>query len=203
MSDIMSPRKAEASQQIKEARRAALVRAALKVFARNGLTATRISDITSEAGVSQGLFYHYFPDKEALFTTIVEGAIQETAALTASALASPGSAWHRLHHLCVQMLTGVSESPEFPLVMLQAFTSEAVPAGTRSAIERYGQQTFQDIVALIREWQAESEGDTSDPVELGLAFTACIQGIALSRLQNKVGETPVPRAETILRLFRA
>jgi AcrR family transcriptional regulator len=79
------PRTASASQGIRDARRATILGAARKVFARNGLAATRIGDITAEAGVSQGLFYHYFPDKEVLFTTIVEEALRETATLTAMA----------------------------------------------------------------------------------------------------------------------
>jgi AcrR family transcriptional regulator len=59
----MSPRSAAANQQIKQARREDLLLAARRVFARSGLAATRISDIAADAGVSQGLVYHYFPAK--------------------------------------------------------------------------------------------------------------------------------------------
>jgi len=51
----VAPRSALANQQIKDARRQLHVRAARRVFARNGLAATRISDIAAEAQVSQGL----------------------------------------------------------------------------------------------------------------------------------------------------
>lgn len=199
----MSPRTAAANQQIKDARRDAILDAARKVFARNGLTATRIGDIAAEAGVSQGLLYHYFPNKDVLFTTIVESALRETAALTAGALRSSGPAWQRLRRLCEEMLDGVVAYPDYPLVILQAFISEAVPAEARAAIEAYGQQTFQDLVALVREGQAEGEVVAGDPIELVMAFTACIQGVALSRLQGNAGAAPRPGAETILRLLRA
>ena len=199
----MSPRTAAANQQIKDARRETILSAARKVFARHGLAATRNSDIAAEAGVSQGLLYHYFPTKESLFTTIVEDALRETAALTAGALQSPGSAWQRLHRLCEQMLAGVVEYPEYPLVILQAFTRVAVPVEARAAVESYGEQTFRDLVALLREGQAEGHVVAGDPVELALAFTACIQGVALSRLESTTPGAPSPRAETILRLLRA
>src|SRR5262252_3220991 len=117
----MSPRSAAANQQIKDARREALLVAARHVFARNGLAASRVSDIAAEAQVSQGLVYHYFPNKEALFAEIVEGALRETARLAAVALEQPGSAWQRLEYLCAQMLAGVREEPEYVLVILQAF----------------------------------------------------------------------------------
>jgi AcrR family transcriptional regulator len=197
------PRTAAAYQEIKDARRGSILDAARNVFARNGLAATRISDITAEAGVSQGLLYHYFPDKEALFTEIVVSALRETAALTAGVRQSPGSAWQRLHDLCTQMLAGVVEYPEYPLVILQVYTNATVPAEARAAVEAYGEQTFRDLVALLQEGQAEGRVVAGDPVELALAFTACIQGVALSRLQAPTPAVPLPGAETILRLLRA
>ncbi len=199
----MSPRTTAANQQIKDARREAILRAALKVFARNGLAGTRSGDIAAEAGVSQGLLYHYFPSKEALFTEIVEAALRGTAALMASAQAAPGSAWQRLHVLCEQMLAGVVEDPEYPLVILQTITSEAVPEKARAAYEQFARPSFQHLVALIQEGQTEGQVVDGDPAELALVFTACIQGIALSRLEGSGPSMPAPRPEAVLRLLRA
>src|SRR5258707_6911874 len=86
----MSPRTPVASQHIRDARRDAIVVAARRVFARNGLAATRTSDIAAEARISQGLLYHYFPTKEDLFTQIVEAAMRETGVLTTRAAQAPG-----------------------------------------------------------------------------------------------------------------
>ena len=47
-----------------EQRRADLLAAAQNLFVTKGLGATTLEDITSGAGVSQGLFYHYFRSKE-------------------------------------------------------------------------------------------------------------------------------------------
>jgi AcrR family transcriptional regulator len=199
----MSPRTAEAYQQIKDTRREAILGAARRVFARNGLAATRIGDIATEAHISQGLLYHYFPNKEALFTAIVADALRDTAAMTASALLSTGSAWQRLQRLCQQMLDGVLEYPDYLLVIMQAFTSEAVPEEARAAVEGDGQRTLQDIIALIREGQATGQVVAGDPVELALVFTACIQGVALTRLQGDTPAVSLPRADTILRFLRA
>ena len=199
----MSPRTAVASQQIRDARRDAIVAAARRVFARNGLAATRTSDIAAEARISQGLVYHYFPTKEDLFTEIVEGALRETAALTTAAAQASGHAWARLEQLCEQMRAGVVEYPEYPLVILQAFTSEAVPHKARSAIQTYGQQTFEALVALVSQAQVEGTVVSGDPVELTIAFTACIQGLALSRLQAATETPTLPTTQTLLRLLRA
>ena len=199
----MSPRTPAAFQRIKDERRDAIMAAALRVFARKGLAATRIADLAAEARISQGLLYHYFPNKEALFTAIVEGALRETAALTAGALRMPGSAWERLEGLCRRMLEGVLDNPDWPLVTLQAFTSEAVPEQVRAAARRYGEETFRDLVVLIREGQREGHVVDGNAVELATAFTAAIQGAALSRLlSDRSGPSPL-RAETFLRLLHA
>ncbi len=59
----MSPRKEEQNQQIRDERREEILQAALRVFARKGLVAAKITDIANAAGLSHGLIYHYFSSK--------------------------------------------------------------------------------------------------------------------------------------------
>jgi AcrR family transcriptional regulator len=51
-------------------RRRAILDAAVKVFARQGFHACRVSDIGDEAGVAYGLLYHYFPSKDEVLNTL-------------------------------------------------------------------------------------------------------------------------------------
>ena len=51
-------------------RRRAILDAAVKVFARQGFHACRVSDIADEAGVAYGLLYHYFPSKDEVLSTL-------------------------------------------------------------------------------------------------------------------------------------
>jgi TetR/AcrR family transcriptional regulator, fatty acid metabolism regulator protein len=44
--------------------------AAVRVFARKGFHASRVGDITEEAGVAHGLLYHYFRSKDEVLETI-------------------------------------------------------------------------------------------------------------------------------------
>ncbi len=59
-----------------EKARAKLKKAALVVLERDGYHKMRISDVTREAGVAQGLFYHYFPDLKALTTEVLNDFAQ-------------------------------------------------------------------------------------------------------------------------------
>src|ERR687894_1919053 len=44
--------------------------AAIRVFARQGFHACRVSDVADEAGVAYGLVYHYFGSKEEILDTL-------------------------------------------------------------------------------------------------------------------------------------
>ncbi len=49
----------------------AILQAALRLFSKQGYRGTSIREIALEAGLSTGNVYHHFPDKEALFTTLL------------------------------------------------------------------------------------------------------------------------------------
>jgi len=53
-------------------RRRQLIDTALGLFAERGLEKTTIKAIAEAAGVAQGLIYHYFPSKEALFFAVLD-----------------------------------------------------------------------------------------------------------------------------------
>jgi len=58
-----------------EARRQAILKAALTVFAAHGFEAARLDDVAARAGVAKGTLYLYFQDKAALFEALVRNAV--------------------------------------------------------------------------------------------------------------------------------
>ena len=63
----MSYRSSEKTRQRKDAKRTAMMQAALKIFAENGYHAATVRDVVNLSNVAIGTFYFYFPDKETLF----------------------------------------------------------------------------------------------------------------------------------------
>jgi TetR/AcrR family fatty acid metabolism transcriptional regulator len=53
-------------------KRRMILDAAVRVFARQGFHACRVSDIADEAGVAYGLVYHYFQSKDEVLDTLFE-----------------------------------------------------------------------------------------------------------------------------------
>ena len=68
----MAYRSSEKTRQKKDAKRTAMMKAAILVFAEKGYHAATIRDIVREADVAIGTFYFYFPDKETLFVHLYE-----------------------------------------------------------------------------------------------------------------------------------
>jgi len=58
-----------------QARRAAILDAALDEFSARGYAAARLDDVAKRAGVAKGTIYLYFADKEALFQDMVRSMV--------------------------------------------------------------------------------------------------------------------------------
>jgi len=68
----MSAPAAGRREQTKAANRAAILAAALEVFAQDGYEAAGVRDIIRRTELASGTFYNYFPDKDAIFRALVE-----------------------------------------------------------------------------------------------------------------------------------
>jgi AcrR family transcriptional regulator len=197
----VSPRTAAQFAQLKDKRHEQILDAALVVFARRGLDATRVSDLAAAAGMSQGLLYRYFPSKEAVFSALVERALEGARRLTDAALQHPGTPWERLEALCEAMLKALSERPDYHALTVQAAAPSA-PAEAHAALVTSGAATFTSLVRLLVEGQATGQVAPGDPSEMARAFFALIEGLALDQARQRRGRHPFPRPEVILRLFR-
>jgi AcrR family transcriptional regulator len=58
-----------------EARRAAILAAALEEFSARGYEGARLEDVAKRAGIAKGTIYLYFADKEALFQDLVRSMV--------------------------------------------------------------------------------------------------------------------------------
>ncbi len=58
--------------EVSEERRTQIIQSATRVFARQGFANTRMDDVAVEAGLSKGLLYWYFINKEEIITAIAD-----------------------------------------------------------------------------------------------------------------------------------
>ena len=78
-------------EQQKEAKRLAMVDAALAVFSRVGFAAARMDHVAEEAGVSKGTVYLYFDSKEHLFEEMVKAKMLPMLNEVAGNISQPAS----------------------------------------------------------------------------------------------------------------
>ncbi|HYG57186.1 MAG TPA: TetR/AcrR family transcriptional regulator [Symbiobacteriaceae bacterium] len=198
----MAPRSNEQNDLIRTERREQILQAALGVFARKGLMAAKIGDIAAAAGLSHGLVYHYFASKDEVFTALVDRALEGTIAVVQAALQQPGTPWEQLRWLTAAMVEGGRQRPEHGLIMVQAFTSEAVPPAVKQLVAEKGPQIYRYLVPLIQAGQAAGQVVAEDPIKLAVAHSSLVQGLILGQTQGQ-GTYPAPDVDMVLRLLKA
>jgi AcrR family transcriptional regulator len=74
--DLREPRRLTSRQRQAAARREEILKTALGLFAEKGFDATSTKQIATEAGIAEGLIFHYFPTKASLLTAILEDRLE-------------------------------------------------------------------------------------------------------------------------------
>src|SRR5512138_3910305 len=80
-------------------KREAILRAAIRVFARHGYFNAQVADIAREAGVAAGTVYLYFRSKDDLLVSIFERTMKEARSEAEAALADVSDPVERLRRL--------------------------------------------------------------------------------------------------------
>ncbi|HLI05103.1 MAG TPA: TetR/AcrR family transcriptional regulator [Ktedonobacteraceae bacterium] len=198
----MSPRTEETNQRIREEQRQHILHAARKLFAHRGLIATKMTDIANAADVSYGLAYHYFKNKEEIFTTLVERALDGTVSIMEQARSMPGTPLDRITWLGSQMLEGLKDQPDYTMLVLQTFTSEAVPQRLRERALEQSMAFLDTLRQLIVEGQEAGQIVAGNPDYLASAFSACMQGLAVGHTFYGSVYPVYPDLNTIMHLLK-
>lgn len=196
------PRTTEANQRIREKQRAKILEGALQVFARKGRAAT-MADIAAAAGVSQGLAYHYFADKETLFRTLVEQLMQPSLETMERLLEQSGTSGERLDFLVSMLVEGRREHPEFFQLLYLVLSDETLPNDLRERIGKQNQVFREVLRQLIVEGQETSEVAQGDPDQLVTLVLTWLDGLSRLAWQDPERfENHFPDAKLFLRIFK-
>jgi AcrR family transcriptional regulator len=97
----MSPRTKKQFEEIRKLSRTEILKAALELFATNGFHGTSISQIAEKAGISKGLMYNYFRNKDDLLKQIIEQGFNllNELMLSVSTETDPRTALEKIIHL--------------------------------------------------------------------------------------------------------
>lgn len=167
----------------KASRRAHILGAALRCFARTGYHATTIDDIAAEAGVSKGAPYVYFESKEALFRALYDSwdcgvadkIEQELASLDVDERRSPRTV---LQAIVRALGRQVREEPDTCRVLMEARTLAAYVAGIAERVRWSQAEAQARMVELVNVGVARREWPRGTDVELqARLILAAIHGL--------------------------
>lgn len=109
-----------------ERARARLKEAALVVLERDGYHKMRIADVTREAGVAQGLFYHYFTDLKSLTLEVLTEFAQASKDQEAVEKDVPKGDWYaRIYAYNLVVVRSYARRPGIMRCMLQMADEDA------------------------------------------------------------------------------
>ena len=160
-------------------KRERILRAAVKVFARKGFYASRVSEIAKAAGVADGTIYLYFKSKDELLTSLFEDRIT------------------RLLSLLKREVEGLPPGPErvrrvveYQLGLLEGERdlAEVITVNLRQSsrlLKQYATRRFTEYLELMAAVVAEGQraGELRDDVSpriMARAIFGALDGIAMT-----------------------
>jgi TetR/AcrR family transcriptional regulator len=148
-----------------EQSRAAILKAAVREFAREGVAGARTDAIARSAGVNKALLYYYFKDKEALYQAVLDEVFSGARAAIEGALSRDLSPRERLQGYVCAHFDYIASNPLYPRIVHAEFLRAGRdPSRLQRVAKQYFQPIFVNIAALLKEGEKCGEFRAVDPI---------------------------------------
>jgi len=189
--------------RVRRDKRALILDAAIKVFARKGYHGSRVSDIAREADIAYGLVYHYFTNKEEILRTIFEERWSGFLELVDEIAARETTAEDKLVSIAALMLNAYRLRPDWVKVLvleLQRSSRFAEPGQIRAV-----GLLFQSVARILRAGQETGELRSDlDPDVACYVFIGALEIVITSLVLDliKIEEKAPSESEYYLKVAR-
>jgi AcrR family transcriptional regulator len=184
----MSPRTQEANEALHGERRKDILEVALGIFVENGFNGTRMQEIAKRCDLSYGLVYHYFPTKEAIFTALVDMALDAAKQLIYSLSQSPSpQVFGTLIDFAVS-----DPSPQYFAIIVEALTKKSVPIELVTRVKH----TILDFKTVLATAGNNPSLDNNDTKAEGIL--AILLGASIMKICSLSDGTFAARSATVL-----
>jgi TetR/AcrR family fatty acid metabolism transcriptional regulator len=155
-------------------KRRQILDAAIRVFARSGFHATRVSDIADEAGVAYGLVYHYFSSKEEVLNELFSERWSLLLAAIEEADAGGATPRAKLEAVAAFIVDSYRHDPELMKVIIVEVTRAANSFGRTHLPEI--RRAYDSIAKIVAEGQeAGAFRRDIDPTFASMSFYGAIE----------------------------
>jgi TetR/AcrR family fatty acid metabolism transcriptional regulator len=132
-------------------KRDAILRAAIKVFARHGYFQSQVADVARVAGVAAGTVYLYFRSKDDLLVSIFDRTMKDAIAEGRTALADVADPVDRLRRIARLHLERLGRDRDLAVVV-QVELRQSI-----KFMERFSSTHLQDYLNIIRRTIADGQ----------------------------------------------
>jgi TetR/AcrR family transcriptional regulator, fatty acid metabolism regulator protein len=168
-------------------RRRQILDAAVVVFARQGFTGCRVSDIADEAGVAYGLVYHYFKSKDEVLDTLFLERWDVMLEVIKELDADARPAREKLKTIVSFIVESYRHDPELMQVIIVEVTRSVVGRRHLPKI----QEAYERIADIVARAQAAGEfRDEVSPQFAAMAFYGAIEQVLTGWIFGFLPATP-------------
>ena len=157
-------------------KRRLILDAAVRVFARQGFHACRVSDIADEAGVAYGLLYHYFRSKDEVLDTLFLERWEVMVDLIGEVDRGDAPAREKLHAVAAFIIDSYRHDPDLMKVIIVEVTRAANSFGRKHLTKI--REAYDGIADIVAEGQEAGRFRTDiTPQFAAMAFYGAIEQV--------------------------
>ncbi|HEY8039724.1 MAG TPA: TetR/AcrR family transcriptional regulator [Polyangiaceae bacterium] len=174
-------------------KRERILDAAVRVFAKKGFHATRVSEVAKAAGVADGTIYLYFKSKDELLVSLFEDRVERLLAFMHQELPRTASASEKLRRI-IELQLGLLEGERDLAEVITVILRQSTKLMKEYAAPKF--TAYLDAIArVISDGQAAGElrGDVSPHLAARAIFGA-LDGITMTWALGKADRGGLVRA---------
>ena len=175
-------------------RKKQLLQVALDVFMEKGYYGTSTREIARRAGVSSGLLFHYFSNKESIYLELIKIGVEEMKIDTETAMEAP---CEYLFQTIKNVFEQLESNPSFGK-MFVFMDNVQYTAVNDKEIELFLKSIdiCRQWIPVIEEGQRRGEFREGNPHSLCVAVLGAVQGIAQEKV--RIPDTPLPKTDWLM-----
>ncbi len=175
-------------------RKKQLLQVALDVFIEKGYYGTSTREIARRAGVSSGLLFHYFSNKDSIYLELVKIGVEEMKIDTEIAMGAP---YEYLFQTIKKVFEQIESNPSFGKMFVFMDNVQHTVVNEKDITSLLESADIcKQWIPIILEGQQRGEFREGNPHSLCVAVFGAIQGIAQEKV--RIPSTPLPKTDWLM-----
>lgn len=176
--------------------RDAILSASARCIARTGVRGLRVLDVAKEAGVSSGLLYYHFDDRDGLLAATLDHINASALGYRARERAE-ASPTERVIAMLIDEIADDDDVRDQSAAWNEIRAAAVFEPALAASLARVTKTWEADVAAAVREAQStDGVAASADPDELAATLTTLVEGVSARWL---TGHIDADRARAVLR----